>query len=51
MLAQIAILAWICLGEPLSEPRIRGMVLIGVGELLAQLRFGPVRVEATKEKS
>ena len=51
MLAQIAILAWLFLGEPLTGQKITGMVLAGVGALLARLRLGQVRVEARKEQS
>jgi drug/metabolite transporter (DMT)-like permease len=51
MLAQIAILAWLFLGEPLTGQKITGMVLAGIGALLAQLRLGQVRVEARKEQS
>lgn len=51
MLAQIAILAWLFLGEPLTGQKITAMVLAGVGALLAQLRLGQVRVEARMEHS
>jgi drug/metabolite transporter (DMT)-like permease len=38
MLIQIAVLAWIFLGEPLSSQKIVGMTLTGLGTLLVQLR-------------
>lgn len=38
MLPQIAILAWLFLDEPLSLQQIVGIVLVGVGTLIAQLR-------------
>ena len=38
MLIQIAILAWLFLGEALSGQEILGMVVAGVGALLVQLR-------------
>jgi drug/metabolite transporter (DMT)-like permease len=39
MLIQIAILAWIFLGETLTWPQILGMLLAAVGALLVQLRL------------
>ncbi len=38
MLPQIAILAWVFLGEPLSTRQIAALVLVGVGTLVVQLR-------------
>lgn len=38
MLIQIAILAWLFLGEALSRQEIAGMVIAGMGALLVQLR-------------
>ena len=37
MLPQIAILAWLFLGEPLTAGQILGIVLVGVGTLIVQL--------------
>ena len=38
MLPQIAILAWIFLGEQLNTKQIIGMILVGIGALIVQLR-------------
>jgi drug/metabolite transporter (DMT)-like permease len=38
MLFQIALLAWLFLGEPLTWPQIAGMVLAGLGTLAVQIR-------------
>ena len=38
MLFQIAILAWLFLGENLSNFQLLGMVLAGLGTLLVQIR-------------
>lgn len=38
MLPQIAILAWLFFGEPLNTKQIIGMVLVGIGTLIVQLR-------------
>ena len=38
MLVQIAILAWIFLGEGLTLQKIAGMVLVGTGAILVQLK-------------
>jgi drug/metabolite transporter (DMT)-like permease len=38
MLFQIALLAWLFLGEPLTWPQIGGMVLAGLGTLAVQIR-------------
>jgi drug/metabolite transporter (DMT)-like permease len=38
MLIQIAILAWLFLGEPLTWQKIAGMALAGAGALIVQLR-------------
>jgi drug/metabolite transporter (DMT)-like permease len=38
MLPQIAILAWVFLDEPLSLKQIAGLVLVGMGTLIVQLR-------------
>lgn len=39
MLIQIAILAWVFLGENLSMSNIAGMVIASIGAILVQLRF------------
>ena len=38
MLPQIAILAWLFLGEPLSSRQVIGIILVGFGTLIVQLR-------------
>jgi drug/metabolite transporter (DMT)-like permease len=38
MLVQIAVLAWLFLGEPLTRQQITGMALAGLGALVVQLR-------------
>jgi drug/metabolite transporter (DMT)-like permease len=43
MLAQIAVLAWVFLGESLTWQRGVGLLLAGVGTLIVQLRRGQVR--------
>ena len=40
MLIQIAVLAWLFLGEPLTGQKIMGMALAGFGALIVQLRRG-----------
>ncbi len=40
MVPQVAILAWIFLGEGLSFKQIAGLLLVGAGTILVQLRFG-----------
>jgi drug/metabolite transporter (DMT)-like permease len=40
MLIQIAVLAWLFLGEPLTAQKITGMTLAGLGALIVQLRRG-----------
>jgi drug/metabolite transporter (DMT)-like permease len=37
MLPQIAILAWLFLGEPLNSRQILGIVLVGIGTVIVQL--------------
>jgi drug/metabolite transporter (DMT)-like permease len=50
MLIQIAILAWIFLGETLTLAQILGMLLAAVGALLVQLRInGRKRREVMRE--
>jgi drug/metabolite transporter (DMT)-like permease len=39
VLVQIAVLAWLFLGEPLSGQQVVGMALAGVGTLLVQLCY------------
>ncbi len=41
MLPQIALLAWLCLDEPLNPHQIGGIVLVAAGTLLVQLRRRP----------
>ena len=38
MLIQIAMLAWLFLGEPLSWRMVLGMILAALGTLLVQIR-------------
>ncbi len=38
MLIQVAVLAWVFLGEALSARQIGGVVLAGLGALLVQIR-------------
>jgi len=38
MLIQIALLAWIFLGEPVSDLRVFGMVAASIGAVLVQLK-------------
>ena len=40
MLVQIAVLAWVFLGERLSAKELLGMAFVGIGALMAQLRPG-----------
>ena len=40
MLGQIAILAWLFLGEELTSQRVLGLVLAGFGTLMVNLRWG-----------
>jgi drug/metabolite transporter (DMT)-like permease len=50
MLIQIAVLAWIFLGETLTLAQILGMLLAAVGALLVQLRInGRKRREVMRE--
>jgi len=39
MLFQIAVLAWLFLGEPLTWPQIAGMILAGLGTFVVQIRL------------
>jgi drug/metabolite transporter (DMT)-like permease len=41
MLFQIAVLAWLLLGEPLTWQAVAGMILAGFGTILVQLRQRP----------
>jgi len=41
MLVQIAVLAWLFLGEPLSWHMVLGMILAALGTLLVQIRWQP----------
>jgi drug/metabolite transporter (DMT)-like permease len=41
MLVQIALLAWLFLGEELTAQQIGGMVMVGLGMLIVQLRRLP----------
>jgi drug/metabolite transporter (DMT)-like permease len=43
MLGQIAVLAWVFLGESLTWPKVVGMLLAGVGTLMVQIRRGATR--------
>jgi drug/metabolite transporter (DMT)-like permease len=46
MLAQVAILAWLFLGEPISAQQVAGMALAGLGVLAVQIKYNirrPVR--------
>ena len=43
MMPQIAILAWLFLQEPLSAKQIIGIVIVGIGSLVTQLRGFPRR--------
>lgn len=38
MLPQIAILAWLFLGEPLNLQQMIGIILVGIGMLTVQLK-------------
>jgi drug/metabolite transporter (DMT)-like permease len=38
MLFQIALLSWLFLGEPLTWPKVLGMVLAALGTLVVQIR-------------
>ena len=52
MLPQIAILAWLFLGEPLTGKQITGMVLVAVGILVVQLsRYVPVYLNTLRKRS
>ena len=52
MLPQIAILAWLFLGEPLNARQIIGIILVGVGTLIVQLwRHFPKLGKITANKS
>ncbi|HMT20223.1 MAG TPA: DMT family transporter, partial [Promineifilum sp.] len=44
MLPQIAIMAWVFLGEALTGRQIMGLMLVGIGTLVVQLRRGRPRV-------
>lgn len=48
MLPQIAILAWIFLGESLTQRQIAGLVLVGVGTLVVQVWRGSARQEVAR---
>lgn len=54
MLPQIAVLAWIFLGESLTTRQVVGLVLVGVGTLVVQMRRGrpaaQTRVELPADK-
>lgn len=43
MLVQIALLAWLFLGEELTAQKIGGMIMVGLGMLIVQLRRLPTR--------
>jgi drug/metabolite transporter (DMT)-like permease len=43
MMVQIALLAWLFLGETLTEPKILGLGLAGLGALIVQVRWGQRR--------
>jgi drug/metabolite transporter (DMT)-like permease len=43
MLVQIALLAWLFLGEALTVQKVAGMVIVGLGMLVVQLRRLPTR--------
>lgn len=51
MMPQIAILAWLFLQEPLSTRQIIGLVIVGVGSLVTQLRGSPHRSEIPEKVS
>ncbi|HET6262290.1 MAG TPA: DMT family transporter [Chloroflexia bacterium] len=46
MLVQIALLAWLFLGEELTAQKIGGMIMVGLGMLIVQLRRLPTRRRA-----
>ena len=46
MMVQIALLAWLFLGETLTEPKILGLGLAGLGALIVQVRWGRRRAPA-----
>lgn len=52
MLPQIAILAWLFLGEPLTGKQITGMLLVAIGILVVQLsRYLPVSLNTLRKQS
>jgi drug/metabolite transporter (DMT)-like permease len=52
MLPQIAILAWLFLGEPLTGKQIAGMLLVAIGILVVQLsRYLPVSLSTLRKQS
>ena len=52
MLPQIAILAWLFLGEPLTGKQIAGMLLAAIGILVVQLsRYLPVSLNTLRKQS
>lgn len=52
MLPQIAILAWLFLGEPLTRKQIAGMLLVGIGTLVVQLsRYVPISLNPFRKQS
>jgi drug/metabolite transporter (DMT)-like permease len=46
MLPQIAVLAWVFLGETLTRRQIAGLALVGVGTLVVQVRRGKAKQRA-----
>jgi uncharacterized membrane protein len=38
MMPQIALLAFVFLGEPLSTKEVLGLILVGIGTLIVQLK-------------
>ena len=46
MMVQIALLAWLFLGETLTAPKILGLGLAGLGALIVQVRWGRRRAPA-----
>lgn len=50
MMVQIALLAWLFLGEELTVQKLGGMALVGVGMLVVQLRRLPLRRRTVVEQ-
>jgi drug/metabolite transporter (DMT)-like permease len=46
MMVQIALLAWLFLGETLTGPKLLGLALAGLGALIVQVRWGRRRAPA-----